>query len=653
MARQNINLGTNVNDGTGDKLRDAMQKINNNLIELFSRTGGDADISQSTISIVSNVLGVEGTGMTITTNGGGNLTIDATTSMSNDLIVLGNLKVKTTATDSDYPVLINSNVRIKGTTTIGDSQFDDSIYLLGGIANAILPANDTTYDIGSASSKFKNMYIGGTISTANIFTPNADITGGTINNTVIGGSIPSIGHFSTLYTTGDSFLGNLLVRDNMISNGTPNEDIEIRPEGTANVYVSTKLIVGSGSTPMVNPVLQATGNADNFSQIGVQNTNSGKFACSDIVVFTNEGSDFYNFADLGQNNSGWDGSLQYVYFDSATVVNSWLLGDVLVQYDLTDGSSILARGIIDEIGPNPGTPNEIRVRVCQVFEGTTGIFDQGSINGDVYNERDWSNATPKDHLVETFTATGEAKYDLGIHTLNGSTAKAAFSPTVVLAPDSVEVKVDGVKQTPGIDFTIQFSKILFYTIPTAGSTITIRQYPDANYPFTAGQSGDSYLYNNGGKFTIGTMTGHDLIFHVNGIRFTAEAGRIKAATKNWIIGGRVVNKYGLEDTGEKLQVYGEIKTDYVKGRTQSQSISVDFNLTPSKTIYSYTPTVDDVNINLNFSANDEGKVIIFNNRAVTNNYNLFDANTSTFLVSVEPGTAHTIACDGDGWFLVS
>jgi hypothetical protein len=652
MARLNINLGTNVNDGTGDKLRDAMNKINNNLIELFDRTGGDATQTGLNIAITGNVIGVS-SDMTITTNSNGNLTIVPPTNMSSDVVIFGNLKVKTTAIDANYPVLINSNVRIKGTTTIGDNQFDDSIYLLGGIANTILPANDTTYDIGSVSSKFRNLYTGGTISTANIITPNANINGGTINNTVIGGSIPSIGHFATVYTTGDSFLGNLLIRDNMISNGTPNEDIEIRPEGTANVYVSTKLIVGTGSTPMVNPVLQATGNADNFSQIGVQNTNGGKFACSDIVVFTNEGSDFFNFADIGQNNSGWDGSLQYVYFDSGSAANGWILGDTLVQYDLTDGSSILARGVIDEIGPNPGTPSEIRARVCQIFEGTTGIFDQGSIHGNVYNERDWSNATPKDHVLETFLATGESKYDLGIHTLNGSTAKAAFSPTVVLAPDSVEVKIDGVRQTPGIDFTIQFSKILFYNVPAAGTTITIRQYPDANYPFTVGQSGHSYVYNNGGKFTIGTMTGHDLLFHVNGIRYTAEAGRIKAATKNWIIGSGVTSQSGFEDTGEKLQVHGVVKTDYVKGRTASQSISVDFELTPDKTIYSYTPTVDDININLTFDANNEGKVIIFNNRAVANNYNLFDANTSTFLVSVEPGTAFTVACDGDGWFLVS
>lgn len=604
MARQNINIGVNVNDTTGDTLRDAMKKVNDNLIELFSRTGGDATQTATDIVITGNVLGIN-SDLTITTNSAGNLTIAAPTRINSDTIISGTLSVGTTDVDANNKVLINGNLKVRGNTTLGDNIVDDRIILNSTVSSTIEPTNDITYDIGTVSSRYRNIYVGGTISTASIATPNANISGGSINNTVIGGSIPSIGHFSTLYATGDSFLGNLLIRNNMISNGIPNENIEIRPTGTANVYVSTKLIVGSGSTPMVNPVLQATGNADNFSQIGVQNTNNGKFACSDIVVFTNDGSDFFNFADIGQNNSGWDGSLQYVYFDSSSAAFTWQISDTLVQYDLTDGSSILARGLIDEIVENPGTPSEIRVRVSSVFEGTTGIFEQGSVSGDVYNERDWSQATPKDHVLETFLATGEAKYDLGIHTLNGSTAKAAFSPTVVLAPDSVEVKVDGVKQAPGIDYTIQFSKILFYNVPTPGSTITVRQYPDANYPFTVGQSGHSYLYNNGGKFTVGTMTGHDLLFHVNGIRYTAEAGRIKAATKNWIFGDGVTSSLGFEDTGEKIQVRGNARITgnmlnqgdlTVNGNTLNQGdLTVNGNIIISnRTISSSTGSFGDV-----------------------------------------------------------
>jgi hypothetical protein len=654
MARQNINLGTNANDGTGDKLRDAMTKVNDNLIELYSRTGGDATQTGTSIGVSGNILGIGGD-MTITTNNVGNLTIAATTYITKDSFLSGNIRINTQEVDTNNRFLMEGNLRVKGSATIGQDSNVDSLILNSTVYNSIIPTFDNTFDIGTPSLKYRNMYVGGTINSANIYTANANINGGKINSTIIGDATPAEGRFSTLRSEGDSFLGDLLIRDNQISTGAVNGTIEFRPNGTGNVYVSTKLIVGSGSTPMVNPVLQATGNADNFSQIGVQNTNNGKFACSDIVVFTNDGSDFFNFADIGQNNSGWDGSLQYIYFDDGTDASTWQIGDMVVQYDINDGSSILARGEIDEKVNNPANPAEIRIRVCKIFEGTTGIFEQGSISGDVYNESDWSNATPKDHLLETFTSTGVAVYNIGTHSLNDSTAKAAFAPTIALASDSIEVKVNGILQAPGEDYTVQFDKIKFYNVPPAGQTITIRQYPDANYPFTVGQSGDSYVYNNGSKLTIGTMTGHDVLFHVNGIRYTAEAGRIKGHTKNWIIGSGVTDKYGFTDTGEKLQVHGVIRTsDHVKGGLTEGNIDTDFILNPVKTIYSYTPTVSDINIYLSSDSGDAaGRVIIFNNRSSVYSYNLIDQDTSTLIASIDPNTAHSLACDSNGWFLVS
>lgn len=652
MSRQNINLGVNANDGTGDRLRDAMAKINDNLIELYSRTGGDETQTGTSIGVVGNILGIGGD-MTITTNNVGNLTIDATTYITRDSFLFGNVRINSTEVDNEYNLIIDGNAKIRGNTILGDDPLTDRIRLNSYITGTITPSFNITYDLGTTSLRYRNVYAGGTIDATNIYTAGANINGGSINDTYIGLSIPSEGRFSILRAE-DAYLGDLLIRNNQISTNVINTDIEITPYGTGNVYVSTKLIVGSGSTPMVNPVLQATGNADTFTQIGVQNKNNGKFACSDIVIFTNEGSDFYDFVDIGQNNSNWDGSLQYLYFDVTSDAFEWSVNDVVVQYGL-DGSTILARGIIDEKIVNPLNNNEIRFRICNVFEGSTGIFEQGSTHGNVFNETDLSNATPKDHLLETITSTGAVTYNLGTHTLNSSTARAAFAPTVVLASDSVEVKVDGILQKPGIDFVIQYDKILFYNPPTTGKIITIRQYPDANYPFTIGQSSDSYVYNNGSKLTIGTMTGHDILFHTNGVRYTAEAGRIKGDTKNWIIGNGVTNKEGFDDTGELLQVQGVIKTtENIKGGVVEGSITADFTIMPTKKIYSYVPTRDDVIINLEMSLDKTvGTVVIFNNRSTLYNYNLFDADTSTFIVSIEPNTAHSLACDSNGWFVVS
>ena len=40
MAKQNINRGTTANDGTGDTLRVAANKINANFTELYTLLGG-------------------------------------------------------------------------------------------------------------------------------------------------------------------------------------------------------------------------------------------------------------------------------------------------------------------------------------------------------------------------------------------------------------------------------------------------------------------------------------------------------------------------------------------------------------------------------------------------------------------------------------
>ena len=76
MARQLINIGTIENDGTGDKLRDAMDKINDNFREVYTELGGDSlsnlDLSGNTISSANTngniILDPNGTGKVLVDN---------------------------------------------------------------------------------------------------------------------------------------------------------------------------------------------------------------------------------------------------------------------------------------------------------------------------------------------------------------------------------------------------------------------------------------------------------------------------------------------------------------------------------------------------------------------------------------------------------
>lgn len=61
MTRQNISTGTAANDGTGDTLRSAGQKINENFVEIYRKLGGDSDVLSTGISFTNNNIVFEGT----------------------------------------------------------------------------------------------------------------------------------------------------------------------------------------------------------------------------------------------------------------------------------------------------------------------------------------------------------------------------------------------------------------------------------------------------------------------------------------------------------------------------------------------------------------------------------------------------------------
>ena len=81
MSKQRINVGTGINTSTGDILRSAMEKVNNNFDELYDLMGQDStgksiDISGNTISSTFT-----NTDINISPNGSGDTVI------SSDLVV--------------------------------------------------------------------------------------------------------------------------------------------------------------------------------------------------------------------------------------------------------------------------------------------------------------------------------------------------------------------------------------------------------------------------------------------------------------------------------------------------------------------------------------------------------------------------------------
>ena len=152
MAREIVNLGTGANDGTGDPLRTAFEKINNNFSELYSETAADSQISFSGNKISANASNAD-------------LVLEAS---GTGAVQLGALKVVGTTINSDdsTQVTIAENLHVTGNIT--GTFTGDGSSLTGITATALstpatvdnLILNDNI--ISSASNADINITPGGT-----------------------------------------------------------------------------------------------------------------------------------------------------------------------------------------------------------------------------------------------------------------------------------------------------------------------------------------------------------------------------------------------------------------------------------------------------------------------------------------------------------
>jgi hypothetical protein len=123
MAKQTINIGSSANDGTGDPLRTAFDKINDNFTELY---GTDNDINTLDANLDVNnfaiTTGVTNGDVTITPNGTGNINLGSITFNGNTM----------SANDSTQ-IVINDSIRTTGTLEVaGATTLNTSLALASG-----------------------------------------------------------------------------------------------------------------------------------------------------------------------------------------------------------------------------------------------------------------------------------------------------------------------------------------------------------------------------------------------------------------------------------------------------------------------------------------------------------------------------------------
>jgi len=240
MAKQTIDLGTlGGADGTGDSIRTAGAKINNNFTELYATSAVQSHIGivqnniSSTLSNADIVLKPAGTGsisfpairfndnnieairsndfIKLVPNGTGSVIIDSlqikdasiSTSQSND-----SLQISTSGTAQvtiDSSLTVDSNINIKDNVIKTTSTNSDMV---------LSPA-------GTGSIKISNI----------------DMNEGTVDSTVIGSATGTAGTFTTITTDSLSTTG-VQITDNTISANQSNANLELEANGIGYIKIN-------------------------------------------------------------------------------------------------------------------------------------------------------------------------------------------------------------------------------------------------------------------------------------------------------------------------------------------------------------------------------------------------------------------------------
>jgi hypothetical protein len=236
VAKQTIGIGTSANDGTGDPLRDAFDKVNDNFNEVYSAftfasnnatAANNILIGNSTVNSVSNstTVSISNSTSEVTTTSGsilvGNSTVNSiansstivvsnstsSIAVSEGTIAVGNSTVNTTANSSlvnATSVTVNSNTGL--TLGTSDTSANGFTYLPNGliIQYGSVDANTTVGDItfanvfptglysltvttniaGAYDSTYQSIVIASNTSTANVRT--ANVTAKSVSYTAIG-----------------------------------------------------------------------------------------------------------------------------------------------------------------------------------------------------------------------------------------------------------------------------------------------------------------------------------------------------------------------------------------------------------------------------------------------------------------------------------
>ena len=401
-------------------------------------------------------------------------------------------------------VFMYSNLEVTGTTTfnggtltLGDANTDNIVFG-GEVDSHIIPDDDGTYNLGSATKEWNNLFVDGTANIDALLADTAKIGDLTDNRVVIAGSSGeledsgnltfdgSILTTTNIVVTGDTDLGNA-TSDTITATGRFDSDLtpstdgardlgqsdlewqDLFIDGTAKIdtlTVDENATVAGNLTVTGNGVIN--GNVDLGNATSDTITATGRFD-SDLVPSSD------NARDLGASGLEW----KDLYIDGTANIDT-LVADTAKISDLTSGRVVLAgsSGEIEDSGNLTFNGSTLAVTGSQTIsvsldvDGHTDLDNMGVSGVGTITQFVSTTATVGAGLTVTGTIDGNGGANIsGAETvLSSATVSDLTNNRVVIAGSSGALEDSGNLTFDGSTLAVTGSQTISGNIDVDGTT---------------------------------------------------------------------------------------------------------------------------------------------------------------------------------------
>jgi hypothetical protein len=369
-------------------------------------TSGGPITSSGTVTL-AGTLAVANGGTGITSLGSGVATFLGTPSSANLAAAVTDETGTGALVFASSPTLVTptlgaataTSLTVNDNTTLGSSN-SDTVNFNARVASDINPSTDNTYDLGVTGHEWRNLNIDGTANIDSLVADTADIDGGTIDATAIGGSTAAAGAFTTLGSSSTTTLNGttipasktLVVTTDKLSALAATTSAELA--GVISDETGTGALVFANSPTLVTPALgtPASGTVTNLTGTASININGtvGATTPSTVAATTLSASGASTFTNsapsviggLGFRNRVINGDMRIDQRNEGASV-SVSTGAQPYGVDRWNGQGTAAAGVFSlqrsTSTPPAGFTNFTRI--------TTTTADASPAAGSVYNFR--------------------------------------------------------------------------------------------------------------------------------------------------------------------------------------------------------------------------------------------------------------------------